>query len=753
MSSHAVFVSLLLAWIGSRVACCTRLADGSVRDLSASDVNGLAVVSAENIDRKAGPRMFRFHVINNSTLPLNLLGLPSTEWAQFASHVKNNVAPGEGTEFLASFVTYELHASIADGQRQWRKSAQGAWGLVKYASSAALKKVAEDWITIWSVGAATAAVAYMPPLAAPMLVWLAAVAASTAVASFASMALTSFSDALLEFGRQTIQSLLKKPSFSPQWQAGSGELTFNFTKSAGDILGLWTSQNVRHGTLDIDSIQEGVIQTWNNEHPSDKVFVGDRIVEVNGERGDLSRMLGAIKDASCVSLKLARGEFPLEVQKKQGQLLGAWIFRTPDEQALRISAIQEEGPLKSWNDGHPLDKAMPGDIITEVNGIRGDAALMAKEVVASHVLHMRIKRDSDRNDERFLSFFDVVPEDPIRNSVKFALPDVDLEKAIMTMATAERYMQAAQSDFSATKMARAQPRHFVITGGFIKSSDLISHDGSTWPVLDFIPLQIGEVHPRAGCRMPDSENYWQDKYKECQDMCKSSRQRSMSYHLAFASYSICLKSCSSSFKVALAQERALANSKKWALFVAQPGRQVQILDSSNQTLLSSSNVPLLQADAGARMAAAGQSGQIIQLNVEAGTALVNLNSSGKTLEFPFEVLVPYVAKDDHGTTLLKVPGNMTLFASGDRSTILAPRHGQCWSKCCKRHGGSVWGNTHAASKFLATLGRPLWCYARSKYVNDATTDDSPIGSLCLSDDDCGNVEEEGTGWLCSDDCG
>lgn len=235
-------------------------------------------------------------------------------------------------------------------------------------------------------------------------------------------------------------------------------------------------------------------------------------------------------------------------------------------------------------------------------------------------------------------------------------------------------------------------------------------------------------------------------------MCKARRPGNMPFHHVFANYGYCLESCSSSFKVALARELAKADYKKWLHFVAAPGRQVQILDNSSQISLSSSNVFLPHDDAEARVAAVGESGEIIELNMQAGTALVKLNSSGTALEFPFEVLVPYAVEDDQGTTLLPTPGNATLFSSWDRNTIVAPTHGQCWSKCREQDGGSVWGNMHAGSKYLATLGRPLWCYARSRYVNAATADASPIGSLCLSDDDCGSVEE-GSDWLCSDECG
>jgi len=56
----------------------------------------------------------------------------------------------------------------------------------------------------------------------------------------------------------------------------------------------------------IEGISEGLVQTWNDTHPDLRVEVGDSIVEVNGYRGDLRKMIGECKMDQLLHVRLQR---------------------------------------------------------------------------------------------------------------------------------------------------------------------------------------------------------------------------------------------------------------------------------------------------------------------------------------------------------------------------------------------------------------------------------------------------------------
>merc|ERR1712139_245189 len=84
-----------------------------------------------------------------------------------------------------------------------------------------------------------------------------------------------------------------QPSSPSSWPGISPkrEFTVFLDTSTGSSLGIDVNRHDGN-LLMIDAIKPGgLIDLWNEEHPDQKVRVGDRVVEINGCRGDITGML------------------------------------------------------------------------------------------------------------------------------------------------------------------------------------------------------------------------------------------------------------------------------------------------------------------------------------------------------------------------------------------------------------------------------------------------------------------------------
>lgn len=72
-------------------------------------------------------------------------------------------------------------------------------------------------------------------------------------------------------------------------------------KADGAALGVQTYEDYV-----IESITKGLVETWNTQNPSCKVREGDRIVEVNGVRGDIPKMRTECHKSKSLRVKLLR---------------------------------------------------------------------------------------------------------------------------------------------------------------------------------------------------------------------------------------------------------------------------------------------------------------------------------------------------------------------------------------------------------------------------------------------------------------
>lgn len=85
------------------------------------------------------------------------------------------------------------------------------------------------------------------------------------------------------------------------------EYKITLDKRDGDKLGI----DVNHedgSELFIESIDPGLVETWNIQNPDREVAVEDRIIEVNGVRGDVTQLLAECTQNTTLEITLLRCE-------------------------------------------------------------------------------------------------------------------------------------------------------------------------------------------------------------------------------------------------------------------------------------------------------------------------------------------------------------------------------------------------------------------------------------------------------------
>eukprot|EP00747_Dinoflagellata_sp_TGD_P179693 gnl/TRDRNA2_/TRDRNA2_30909_c0_seq1.p1 gnl/TRDRNA2_/TRDRNA2_30909_c0~~gnl/TRDRNA2_/TRDRNA2_30909_c0_seq1.p1 ORF type:complete len:152 (+),score=32.01 gnl/TRDRNA2_/TRDRNA2_30909_c0_seq1:135-590(+) len=86
----------------------------------------------------------------------------------------------------------------------------------------------------------------------------------------------------------------------------SGEYEISLDKRSGTRLGI----DVDHQdgtTLLIESVYGGLVERWNDTNPNSKVKQGDRIIEVNGIRGEVFQLADECKKNQVLNIKIKRG--------------------------------------------------------------------------------------------------------------------------------------------------------------------------------------------------------------------------------------------------------------------------------------------------------------------------------------------------------------------------------------------------------------------------------------------------------------
>mmetsp|Transcript_53250 Transcript_53250/g.65287 ORF Transcript_53250/g.65287 Transcript_53250/m.65287 type:complete len:128 (-) Transcript_53250:115-498(-) len=88
-------------------------------------------------------------------------------------------------------------------------------------------------------------------------------------------------------------------------QPREGEFVIVLDKTNGERLGM----DVDHEdgrTLAVDAITGGLIAKWNEEHPDKALRPKDRIVEVNGLRGDVLQLVDECKKPKVLTIYVKR---------------------------------------------------------------------------------------------------------------------------------------------------------------------------------------------------------------------------------------------------------------------------------------------------------------------------------------------------------------------------------------------------------------------------------------------------------------
>jgi len=162
-------------------------------------------------------------------------------------------------------------------------------------------------------------------------------------------------------------------SVSPR-QGRTWEFEVTVVKN-GEELGLDVLQQDWQ-TLLISRVKDGPLMEWNLSHPERSVCQGDRIIEVNGQRGNSEELIAAIRGGRSLHLMVRRLlEFCVTVWRPVGGA-GSRLGLEVAQQARCLRILQvTDGLLRRWNAGVAFDlRVQAGDSVIEVDGIRGTSA-------------------------------------------------------------------------------------------------------------------------------------------------------------------------------------------------------------------------------------------------------------------------------------------------------------------------------------------------------------------------------------------
>lgn len=168
-------------------------------------------------------------------------------------------------------------------------------------------------------------------------------------------------------------------------------------------------------TLQITELNNGLVFEWNERAAaSQRVSVGDYIVEVNGRCGDAPTLAQEISTSNVLRVRLRRHAaavafsrrgrsnsnsslaradrlFDVELDKTQGTRIGIDV-NMKDSKTMLIEGVNP-GLMNSWNETAPPEQRVgPGDQVMEVNGRSGDIEHFLDEMKCDKVLRLRMKR-------------------------------------------------------------------------------------------------------------------------------------------------------------------------------------------------------------------------------------------------------------------------------------------------------------------------------------------------------------------------
>lgn len=117
-------------------------------------------------------------------------------------------------------------------------------------------------------------------------------------------------DLILDECRKTIplKLIVRRPEH-PIRNPFPSDIEFQITLDRRDGTKLGIDVNHEDGKeLFIESIDEGLVQTWNEQNPDNVVMPEDRIIEVNSVRGDVQKLLDECMEHAVLEITLARSQ-------------------------------------------------------------------------------------------------------------------------------------------------------------------------------------------------------------------------------------------------------------------------------------------------------------------------------------------------------------------------------------------------------------------------------------------------------------
>jgi hypothetical protein len=175
--------------------------------------------------------------------------------------------------------------------------------------------------------------------------------------------------------------------------------TIDLDRSSGTRLGMSILEHVGQ-TLLITAVTGGLCADWNSTHRGQDTHVkpGDRIVGVNGVRGDTHFLLEECKKNQVLNMaiqrppcrELAPGIHSVTLDKSGGMKLGIDISQH-DSRTLLVTEIRD-GLMKEWNRENPCHAVRPGDRIIKVNSCQNSATKLMEECRKNVPLTFAVKK-------------------------------------------------------------------------------------------------------------------------------------------------------------------------------------------------------------------------------------------------------------------------------------------------------------------------------------------------------------------------
>jgi len=169
-----------------------------------------------------------------------------------------------------------------------------------------------------------------------------------------------------------------KSGYEDETPLPGSQFSFTVAKQDGESVGLEVDL-VDSVTAVVVKIGKGVVMRHNAERPSRQVRPYDRIIQVNGEKGNARAMIGRLKEGSEWTLVVQRPcSFIVTIDRGFASNLGMELMHARLGTSLLVTKVLE-GPMRDWNKSHPEQPVREGDRIVELNGSRGEADKLLRD--------------------------------------------------------------------------------------------------------------------------------------------------------------------------------------------------------------------------------------------------------------------------------------------------------------------------------------------------------------------------------------